>query len=129
MILLTVDEIIGIHEKLVRATGGSNGLRDKGLLESAVYSADASFGDVEMYPSVTEKAARLAYSLINNHAFVDGNKRIGVFVMLMTLKLNHINLTYSQAELSDLGLDAASGKADYDNILAWIREHIVKSSN
>ena len=123
MILLTVDEIISIHEKLVEATGGSKGLRDKGLLESAVYSADASFGDVEMYPTVMEKAARLAYSLISNHAFVDGNKRIGVFVMLMTLKLNHIKITYTQAELSDLGLDAASGKAEYEDILAWVREH------
>lgn len=123
MILLTVDEIISIHEKLVEATGGSKGLRDKGLLESSVYSADASFGDVEMYPTVMEKAARLAYSLISNHAFVDGNKRIGVFVMLMTLKLNHIKITYTQAELSDLGLDAASGKAEYEDILAWVREH------
>ena len=123
MILLTVDEIISIHEKLVEATGGSNGLRDKGLLESAVYSAEASFGDVEMYPTVEEKAARLAYSLINNHAFVDGNKRIGVFVMLMTLKLNRIKLAYTQDELSGLGLDTAAGKAEYEDILAWIREH------
>ena len=123
MILLTVDEIIGIHEKLVEASGGSSGLRDEGLLKSAVYSAEASFDDVEMYPTVEEKAARLAYSLINNHAFVDGNKRIGVFVMLMTLKLNHAKLTYTQAELSGLGLDIASGKADYEDVLTWIREH------
>ena len=123
MILLTIDEIMELHEKLVAATGGSAELRDRGLLESAVYSADASFDDVEIYPTIEEKAARLAYSLISNHAFVDGNKRIGVFVMLMTLKLNHIKITYTQAELSDLGLDAASGKAEYEDILAWIREH------
>ena len=123
MILLTVDEIIGIHEKLVEASGGSSGLRDEGLLKSAVYSAEVSFDDVEMYPTVEEKAARLAYSLINNHAFVDGNKRIGVFVMLMTLKLNLAKLTYTQAELSGLGLDIASGKADYEDVLTWIREH------
>lgn len=84
MILLTVDEIIGLHEKLVDATGGSAGLRDRGLLESAVYSADASFDDIALYPTVEEKAARLAYSLIHNHAFADGNKRIGVLAMLMT---------------------------------------------
>ena len=123
MILLTVDEIIGLHEKLVYATGGSDGLRDRGLLESAVYSAAASFGDMELYPSVEEKAARLAFSLINNHAFVDGNKRIGVFVMLMTLKLNGICLRYTQAELTVLGLDAASGNAEYEDILRWIRTH------
>lgn len=123
MILLTIEEIIGIHEKLVDATGGSAGLRDRGLLESAVFSAGASFDDVEIYPTVEEKAARLAYSLISNHAFVDGNKRIGVFVMLMTLKLNRIKLTYTQAELTGLGLDVASGKAEYDDILLWIKEH------
>ena len=123
MILLTVDEIIGIHEKLVEASGGSSGLRDEGLLKSAVYSAEVSFDDVEMYPTVEEKAARLAYSLINSHAFVDGNKRIGVFVMLMTLKLNLAKLTYTQVELSGLGLDIASGKADYEDVLTWIWEH------
>ena len=92
MILLTVDEMIELHQKLVDATGGSAGLRDRGLLESAVYSVDASFDDIERYPTVEEKAARLAYSLIHNHAFVDGNKRIGVLAMLMTLKCTGIKL-------------------------------------
>ena len=78
MILLTVDEVIELHEKLVSRTGGSHGLRDKSLLESAVYSAVSAFGDSEAYPSVEEKAARLMFSLTNNHAFVDGNKIIGI---------------------------------------------------
>ena len=123
MILLTVDEIIGLHEKLVDATGGSAGLRDRGLLESAVYSADASFDDIALYPTVEEKAARLAYSLIHNHAFVDGNKRIGVLAMLMTLKLNGIKLHYTQKELIELGLAVAAGNASYGVILDWIRTH------
>ena len=125
MILLTVDEILGLHEKLVAATGGSAGLRDRGLLESAVFGADASFGDTEVYPTVEEKAARLAFGLIGNHAFVDGNKRIGIFVMLMTLKLNGVCLAYTQAELSALGLDVAAGLRSYEDILAWIRGHAV----
>ena len=87
MIILTVDEIIDIHKKIVMATGGSSELRDRALLESAVYAAEASFDNEEIYPTIQEKAARLAYGLISNHAFVDGNKRIGVFIMLMTLKL------------------------------------------
>ena len=123
MILLTVDEIIALHTKLIARTGGSDGLRDPGLLESAVYSAQSGFGEEEAYPSIPEKAARLMYGLVSNHAFLDGNKRIGVFVMLMTLKLNGISLRYTQDELIELGLSTASGTAAYDEILLWIQTH------
>lgn len=115
MILLTIDEIISIHSKLITRTGGSDGLRDKGLLESAVYNVDSFFDNIEQYPSAEEKSARLAYSIINNHAFIDGNKRIGILVMLMTLSLNHIMITYSQVELIELGLSIASGKYDFSD--------------
>lgn len=94
-----------------------------GLLESAVYSAQSGFGDSEAYPSVEEKAARLLYSLVSNHAFVDGNKRIGVFVMLMTLKLNGVAMEYGQSELVDLGLTVADGTVGYEVILDWINTH------
>lgn len=123
MIILTVDEITGLHSKLIKKTGGIDGLRDRGLLESAVFSAQSSFGDEEVYPTVEEKAARLMFALINNHAFVDGNKRIGVFVMLITLKLNGIILEYTQQELTSLGLMTASGQADYNDILHFIKQH------
>ena len=124
MILLTVDEIIYLHSKLVARTGGSDGLRDKGLLESAVFSALGGFGDEEAYPTIEEKAARLMYSIVNNHAFVDGNKRIGVVVMLTTLRLNEIKLKYTQTELIELGLKTASGNADYNYILTFIKSHL-----
>ena len=123
MIILTVDEIIDIHKKIVMATGGSSELRDRALLESAVYAAEASFDNEEIYPTIQEKAARLAYGLISNHAFVDGNKRIGVFIMLMTLKLNGIKIYYTQKELSDMGLRVASGDLSYKDILNWINVH------
>ncbi len=123
MILLTTDEIIELHSKIINRTGGSEGLRDINLLESAIYSAMASFAETESYPSVEEKAARLMFSLVNNHAFVDGNKRIGVFVMLMTLKLNNIEIKYTQTELISLGLSTADGQTDYDSILNWIKKH------
>lgn len=123
MILLTVEEVIMLHQKLLAATGGLPGLRDRGLLESAVLSVDAGFEDVEQYPTVEEKAARLAFSLISNHPFADGNKRVGVLAMLMTLKLNGVKLRYTQRELIDLGLAAASGKAGYTEILGWIQHH------
>lgn len=124
MILLTVEEVIMLHQKLLAATGGLPGLRDRGLLESAVLSVDAGFEDMEKYPSVEEKAARLAYALISNHPFADGNKRVGVLAMLMTLKLNGVKLRYTQRELIDLGLAAASGKAGFEEILAWILRHV-----
>ena len=123
MILLTVDEIILLHEKLLAATGGTPGLRDQGLLESAVFGINASFADIEQYPTVEEKAARLAYALVSNHAFVDGNKRVGILAMLMTLALNEVILHYTQTELIELGLDAASGSVKYSEILTWIVQH------
>lgn len=123
MILLTVEEIIELHDKLIDRTGGSHGLRDQSLLESAVYSAMFGFEGSEAYPTVEEKAARFMFALTNNHAFVDGNKRIGVFTMLMTLQLNNVKIKYSQAELTSLGLSVAAGETDYDKILSWIKEH------
>ena len=123
MILLTVDEVVALHDKLIERTGGSHGLRDQSLLELAVYSAVSSFEDNEAYPTVEEKAARLMFSITNNHAFVDGNKRIGVFAMLMTLQLNKIKINYTQSELISLGLSVADGKTEYIDILDWIMEH------
>ena len=123
MIILSVEEIISLHERIIDKTGGGHGVRDMGLLESAVYSADNSFDDVELYPSIEEKAARLMFALTSNHAFVDGNKRIGVFTMLMTLELNGISLKFSQEELIELGFSVADGSWNYDKILDWIKTH------
>ena len=123
MILLTIDEIIGLHKKLIERTGGSHGIRDRGLLESAIYSAQANFDSEDAYPTLEEKAARLCYSITNNHAFVDGNKRIGVFTMLMTLKLNSVRISYTQAALITLGLSVADGSFDYNAVLQWIINH------
>lgn len=123
MIVLTVDEIVLLHGKLLQATGGTPGLRDPGLLESAVLGVNAGFGDSEQYPTVEEKAARLAFALVNNHAFVDGNKRVGMLAMLMLLGLNDVTLRYTQKELIKLGLDIASGRTKYEDILDWIVRH------
>jgi len=90
MIFLSVDQIISLHTHLISETGGINGIRDKGLLESAVHTPFQSFGGTDAYPSLQQKAARLCYGLIRNHAFLDGNKRIGVHAMLVFLSLNRI---------------------------------------
>lgn len=122
MIILTTEEVINLHNKLVDKTGGIQGVRDISLLESALYSANATFDDT-VYPTVEEKAARLMFSLTNNHAFLDGNKRIGVFTMLLTLKLNNIKLKYTQRDLIALGISTASGEMNYEDILQWINEY------
>ncbi len=123
MILLTIEELEALHTRLTRKTGGSDGLRDRGLLESAVYSARMSFGGVEVYPTVEEKAARLMFALVSNHAFVDGNKRIGLLALLMTLRLNGVQLRHTQQELIAFGLGVADGSLGYRDILHWVRMH------
>ena len=127
MISLTVEEIVSLQEKLIDKCGGIRGVRDIGMVESAVYSAMQSFGGQEVYGTPEKRAARLAYALTMNHGFLDGNKRIGMLVMLMTLRLNHVELKYSQQELVALGLGIAAGELDYEAILYWIRGHIKRS--
>ncbi len=123
MILLTKDEIIELHKRLIDKTGGSYGIRDNSLLESAIYSAVSAFENNESYPTIEEKAARLMFALTNNHSFVDGNKRIGVLTTLITLQLNDVKIKYSQKELISLGLSVAEGQTEYIEILNWIKEH------
>ena len=125
MITLNVSEVIALHDKLVAATGGSPGLRDLGLLESAVLGCYQSFDDVELYPTIIEKAARMAYAVCKNHPFVDGNKRAAVTSMLVMLRLNRIALSYTQGELIALGLGVADGSVEYEGIVAWINEHLI----
>ncbi len=124
MTILSVEEIVCLHELLIQRYGGSASVRDRGLLESAVYSVSAAYDDTELYPTIEEKAARLAFGLISNHAFVDGNKRIGVMAMLATLELNDIPITSTSDELTKLGLGVAEGKLVYEDILKWIRRYV-----
>ena len=128
MIVLDKEKIIQLHSKLIKKTGGIDGIRDMTMLEISIHSIYASFGDYERYPTVEEKSARLCYSLISNHPFLDGNKRIGVLIMLMTLKLNNKSLEYTQDELIQLGLNVASSKQyDYDYVYCWIKEHLIEN--
>jgi len=123
MITLDVEQIIYLHEKLIKRTGGKDGLRDKGILESALFHAYATFDGEDLYPTIEEKAARQMFALISNHPFMDGNKRIGVFIMLIFLEMNQIKLKYTQEELIKLALDTASGKINANDILTWIESH------
>ena len=123
MIRLTKEQVIAIHSQMIMHTGGTDGIRDEGLLESALNTPFQVFGETELYPSIQQKAARLGFGLIKNHAFLDGNKRIGVHVMLIFLELNGIILEYTQKELSDIILDVAASVASADDLLEWIITH------
>lgn len=123
MRILTVEQVIELYSRLIQATGGLDGVRDAGLVESSLSSAFSSYFGIEKYPSIEEKAARLCYSLVNNHAFLDGNKRIGVYVMIIFLELNGIVLNQTDEEIVKLGLGVAASELDYNAILEYIRNH------
>ena len=123
MIKFSVEKVKLLHQLMAQATGGSVGVRDEGLLDSESESAFATFGGEELYPSKEEKAAKICFSLVSNHAFVDGNKRIGVYVMLSFLELNGIRIEASDADVIRLGLSVADGSMKYEEILEWIKNH------
>ena len=100
MIRLTKGQVLQMHAELIAATGG-----------------------MDLYPSLEQKAARLGYGLIKNHAMIDGNKRIGAHAMLVFLALNGIRLQYTQEELYTIILDVAAGKSSQENLLTWIEDH------
>lgn len=119
----SVSDIIILHQKVIDKTGGSHGVRDLGLIESAVSRAYATFGGNDLYETVEAKIAVTAYSLVSNHGFVDGNKRVGIAAMLLLLRLNGYKFQYSQQELTDLGLGLATGNLNENDIQKWIKEH------
>ena len=123
MIKFSKEKVLLLHKILAEATGGSVGVRDEGLLDSAIESAFAGFGDREFYPTKEEKGARLGFSLISNHAFVDGNKRIGVYVMLSFLEMNGIRIKCTDEEIVEIGLSTADGSMSYEELLQWVIEH------
>lgn len=121
--LPTVQEMLCLHHKVTLRTGGGDGLRETGLLESAVARPHASFGGEDLYPRVIDKAAALCCGLTQNHPFVDGNKRIGVMAMLLMLRRNACPVHYTQQELIDLSLALARGDCDVDDVVAWVEQH------
>ena len=123
MIVLSKQQILLLHSQLISETGGSDGLRDVGLLESAINSPFQQFGNEDLYPTIQQKASRLCFGLVNNHPFIDGNKRIGAHVMLFFLALNGIELEYTQYELSSTILKLASNEISYQQLTRWIINH------
>lgn len=123
MIKFSKEKVLLLHKFIAEETGGSIGVRDEALLESALEAAFAGFGDKEFYPTKEEKGARLGYNLISNHAFVDGNKRIGMYVMLTFWEVNGIRMDCTNDDVTHVGLSVADGSMKYEDLLKWVREH------
>ena len=120
---LSKNQVTALHSALIREFGGIDGIRDEGLLESALAAPFQTFGGEPVYPSLQAKAAQLCFGLIRNHPFVDGNKRIGAHTMLVFLAVNGIELRYEQQELIDIVLSVAAGQIDRQGLLQWILDH------
>ena len=125
MIKFSKEKVLLLHKLIAEETGGSIGVGDETLLESVLENVFSGFGGQEFYPTKDEKGARLGYALISNHAFVDGNKRIGMYVMLTFLEVNGIRLDCTNNEVVEVGLAVASGAMNYETLLAWVRAHRV----
>ncbi len=123
MIKFSKEKILLIHQLIAEETGGSVGVRDSGLLDSAIEGIYATFDGKELYKTKEEKGARLGYSLISNHAFVDGNKRIGVYIMLTFLEATGIDIKCTNEEVVEIGINVASGKMTYEELLDWVKRH------
>ena len=124
MIIPTLEQIIELHDDIVAQSGGSHGIRDINLIDSAINAPFQTFGGYELYPTFEEKVARLAYNLTMNHAFFDGNKRIGAGALGLLLEVNNVDLIANDKEVIDVFLDLASEKIGYEEFLEWIKKHI-----
>ena len=120
---LTVEQVIAVHTRLVMKTGGSDGIRDRGLLESAVNAPFQSFGGYDVYPTIYEKAARLGFGLAQNHAFIDGNKRIAAQAVLTFLALNGIEIDCTEFELFSVFYKLAASEITFDDLVSWLKSH------
>ena len=125
MIWLSQDQVIYLHDEIINATGGSHVVRDDGILQSVLLAPMQTYDGNELFPSVIEKAARLACGLTQFHPFTDGNKRIGAHSMLVVLELNGISLSYSQKELYDIFMRLADGNAEYSDLTEWVKNHLI----
>lgn len=125
---LTLVEVLELHEAVVASSGGARGIRDIGALESAVSQPRLTFDQADLYPDIISKAATLCFSLIMNHAFVDGNKRVGHAAMEVFLVLNGLEIAATVDEQERIILDLASGRLTREEFTAWVSDHVTQMS-
>lgn len=118
---LTLGEVVTLHRRVLAQSGGASGIRDLGLLESALAQPKATFDGTDLHPTIIEKAAALGFALVANHAFVDGNKRLGHAAMEVFLILNGLEIDASIDEQERLMLDIAAGQRARDELAVWLR--------
>ena len=124
MIWISAEDVILIHSRVIEGSGGLDVLRDRDGLEAAVSAPMQTFDGKELYPTDLEKIARLGFGLASNHAFVDGNKRIGAMMTQLLLKWNGYDLTLHTGELADMFIAIADGTAKEKDLLDWIHRHL-----
>ena len=124
MIWTTPEQVIQIHARIIQRTGGTDGIRDLHGLSSAIGAPLQTFGGEDLFPSVPEKIARLGYGLAANHAFVDGNKRIGAMMTQLLLQWNGYDLVLRSGELAEMFISIADGTSTFEELHQWILEHI-----
>ena len=124
MKILSKEHILLLHQVLIAEYGGTTGLRDEGLLDSAINVPFQTFDGVDLFPDVVSKASRLGYGLIKNHPFLDGNKRIGAHAMLVLLDINNISLEYDDDELITVIMGVASGELSDEDLKNWLNNHL-----
>jgi death on curing protein len=122
---LTLDEVLEIHRDQLARYGGAAGIRDLGLLQSALAQPPATFGGQFLHADVSEMAAAYLFHLVQNHAFVDGNKRVGAVAAIVFLRMNDANLRITNAELESLVLSVAQGKTDKAAVATFLRDHAI----
>ena len=117
---LTKGQVLALHLALIEAHGGNPGIRDEGLLDSALAAPFQTFDGQSLLPTIQQKAVRLGAGIIMNHPFTDGNKRTGAHVMLTMLDMNGIELEYTQRELYEVIIKVAAGEANFEELLEWV---------
>ena len=125
MIWISADDVIALHSLVIQKSGGMDGLRDRSVLESAISAPLQSFGGIELFPGDIDKIARVGFGLAFNHAFLDGNKRIGAMVVQLLLKWNGYTLQLREGELADMFISIASGAAHETDLHNWIQQHLI----
>jgi len=126
---LTVEEVLALHSRLIATSGGGRGLRDANALDSAVAQPQMTFSGIELYETIARKAAALGHSLISNHPFIDGNKRVGHAAMEVMLRLNGHEIVAAVDDQEETILAVANGTMSREDFTSWVEQHAVERSD